>query len=235
MSRETGCQLRQRGSPADEAHDDPRGRPACPTARSRSRARTLLVLACIVVVTVIAGLALGWTSLEFVVVELAAIGAMGLLDRVAFPIIDRWDRGAIGEETVGKILDSLVDDGWRPIHDIDTGRGNIDHVVIGPGGVFSVETKSHPGRIRAANVDPSMLRQSYAQCKALERITGIQVHPLLVFSRAYLTPAVSRQRGVTVLPARMLAGHLARRGRRLGTSEINRIHTQLSAAIDPSQ
>ena len=206
-------------------------------ARRRVRVlalRTLLVLTCIVVVTVIAGLALGWKSLSFVIVELAAIGAMALLDKVAFPIIDRWDRGATGEEHVGKILDSLADEGWQPIHDVDMGRGNIDHVVIGPGGVFTVETKSHPGRIRAANVDPAMLRQSYAQCKALERIAGIPVEPLLVFSRAYLTPAVSRQRGVIVLPARMLAGHLARRGERLDASEINWIHTQLSAALDPS-
>ena len=207
-------------------------------ARRRVRVlalRTLLVLTCIVVVTVIAGLALGWKSLPFVIVELAAIGAMALLDKVAFPIIDRWDRGAVGEETVGKILDALADEGWYSIHDVDTGRGNIDHVVIGPNGVFTVETKSHPGRIRAANVDPAMLRQSYAQSKTLERITGIQVHPLLVFSRAFLTPAVSRQRGVTVLPARMLAGHLARRDQRLDATETNRIHVQLSAAFDPSQ
>jgi Nuclease-related domain len=206
-------------------------------ARRRVRVlalRTLLVLIGIVVVTVIAGLALGWKSLPFVIVELAAIGAMAMLDKVAFPIIDRWDRGAVGEEHVGKILDSLADEGWRPIHDVDMGRGNIDHVVIGPGGVFTVETKSHPGRIRAAHVDPAMLRQSYAQSKALERIAGIPVDPLLVFSRAYLTPAVSRERGVTVLPARMLAGHLARRGQRLNATEINRIHTQLSAALDPS-
>jgi hypothetical protein len=207
-------------------------------ARRRVRVlalRTLVMLVAIVVITLVAGIALGWRSLSFVVVEIIAIAAMTLLDKLAFPIIDRWDRGATGEEHVGKILDSLADEGWRPIHDIDTGRGNIDHVVIGPGGVFTVETKSHPGRIRAANVDPAMLRQSYAQCKTLERMTGIQVRPLLVFSRAYLTPAVSQQRGVTVLPARMLAGHLARRGRRLDAGEINRIHSQLRAALDPSQ
>jgi hypothetical protein len=33
----------------------------------------------------------------------------------------------------------------------------------------------------------------------------------------------------------MLAGHLARRGRRLDAGEINRIHSQLRAALDPSQ
>jgi hypothetical protein len=84
-------------------------------------------------------------------------------------------------------------------------------------------------------VDPAMLRQSYAQCKALERITGMRVAPLLVFSRAYLMPAVSRQRGVTVLPARLLAGHLERRGQRLDIVEVERIHGQLLAALDASQ
>lgn len=203
-------------------------------ARRRVRvlaARTGLILGSIIVVTVVAGLALGWRSMAFVIVELLAIASMKLLDKIAFPIIDRWDRGAVGEEHVGQILDGLVAGGWKAIHDVDTGRGNIDHVLVGPGGLFTVETKSHPGRIRAAEVNPAWLRQAYAQCKAIERVAGMKVTPLLVFSRAYLTPAVSRQRGVMVLSARMLTGHLERRGQQLDPSEVERIHGQLRAAL----
>jgi hypothetical protein len=195
-------------------------------------ARTLVAIAGIVPITVIAGLALGWRSWPFVLVELAAIAGMHLVDRLVFPVIDRWDRGAEGEEHVGKLLEALVERGWRPIHDVSLGRGNIDHVLIGPGGLFTIETKSHRGRLAVARIDPAMLKQAYAQRKLVERITGMPVEALLVFSNAYLDRPVSRQRGVLVLPARMLAGHLERRDRKLGDSEVERLHARLLAALD---
>ena len=193
--------------------------------------RMLIVLGGVVTITLVAGATLGWRSWAFVVVELLAIAAMYGLDRFAMPIVDRWDRGAEGEEHVGKLLDSLAAEGWRPLHDVSLGRGNIDHILIGPGGLFTIETKSHAGRINVANIDPAMLKQAYAERKALERLTGMQTDALLVFSRAYLTPAVSRQRGVLVLPARMLAGHLARRERTLTAADVERIHGRLVATL----
>lgn len=56
-----------------------------------------------------------------------------------------WRVGAEGEEAVGRVLDRL--DGWHVLHSVPVGnRGSdIDHVVIGPGGVFTVNTKTHPG------------------------------------------------------------------------------------------
>src|SRR5881394_2707 len=90
-------------------------------ARRRVRVlaiRALVAIGGIVITTVVAALALGWRSLAFVLVEVGAIGAMYSIDRFAFPIIDRWDRGADGEEHVGRLLDALVADGWRPLHDV---------------------------------------------------------------------------------------------------------------------
>jgi hypothetical protein len=74
------------------------------------------------------------------------------------------------------------------IHDVSPGRGNVDHVVVGPGGVFTIETKSHRGRIRVDRIDGAMLKQAYAQKKLLERVTGLEVEPLLVFTQAWLLP-----------------------------------------------
>jgi hypothetical protein len=34
-------------------------------------------------------------------------------------------------------------DGYRVYHDVQAGKFNIDHVVIGPNGVFAVETQCH--------------------------------------------------------------------------------------------
>lgn len=56
-----------------------------------------------------------------------------------------WRVGAAGERRVGARLDKLPEP-WRVLHAIPVGtRGaDIDHLVIGPGGVFTVNTKHHP-------------------------------------------------------------------------------------------
>jgi hypothetical protein len=186
-----------------------------------------------VAVPVIAGVLLGFHSLVLVPLELAAIALTFAVDRRVIPVVDRWARGATGEEQVGKIIDGLRDLGWLAIHDVSSGRGNVDHILVGPAGLFTVETKSRQGSIDPAKIDPAMLRQAYAESKFVERIVGSKVEPLLVFSRAFLIGhGVSRHRGVTVLTARMLAGHLARRPSRLTPASVAEVHARLVAALD---
>jgi hypothetical protein len=59
-----------------------------------------------------------------------------------------WREGATGERAVGWWLGRLPE-GWFVFHDVPLGhRGvNIDDVVIGPGGVFTVNTKHLFGEI----------------------------------------------------------------------------------------
>jgi Nuclease-related domain len=59
--------------------------------------------------------------------------------------IERWRQGADGEKATAKALKPLSRDGWRVVHDIDTGRGNLDHVLVGPAGVFLLDTKNLHG------------------------------------------------------------------------------------------
>ena len=60
--------------------------------------------------------------------------------------IERWRQGAQGEKQTAKALKPLTKSGWTLIHDLDRPRGgNIDHVLIGPGGVFVLETKNLSG------------------------------------------------------------------------------------------
>ena len=118
------------------------------------------------------------------------------------------------------------------IHDVSFGRGNIDHIVIGPGGIFTVETKSHGGRIPIEKIDRKMVGQAYAEKKMLETITGMEVQALLVFSRAYLIGRVPAwRRGVAILPARMLAGFFARRKPMMSAEQAAEIHSRLALAI----
>lgn len=57
-----------------------------------------------------------------------------------------WRIGADGEENVGSRLDRLDQSEWLTLHDIvlnDKGT-NLDHLVVGRAGVFSLNTKNHP-------------------------------------------------------------------------------------------
>ena len=56
------------------------------------------------------------------------------------------NRGIAGEKSVGQFLEQFRANGYDVFHDIpgDSTKGekhNIDHVLIGPGGVFTIETK----------------------------------------------------------------------------------------------
>ena len=60
-----------------------------------------------------------------------------------------WRKGAFGEKVTGYWLGRLPE-GWFVFHDIPVGaRGaNLDHLVVGPGGVFTINTKNLTGGIR---------------------------------------------------------------------------------------
>ena len=59
--------------------------------------------------------------------------------------IERWRRGAEGERRTAKALRPLVKHGWTAVHDLPGRYGNRDHVVVGPPGVFLLDTKNVRG------------------------------------------------------------------------------------------
>ncbi len=59
-----------------------------------------------------------------------------------------YRRGADGEFRVGNTL-SLFPDEYNIINDLKTDFGNIDHVVVGPSGVYVLDTKNWRGTITA--------------------------------------------------------------------------------------
>jgi hypothetical protein len=71
-----------------------------------------------------------------------------LLNRVPNPTSsdDDWQTITNGRHKVGRRLDSLGH-GWRVLHSADLGfRDEVDHLVIGPAGVYTVTSRCHPGR-----------------------------------------------------------------------------------------
>ena len=61
----------------------------------------------------------------------------------AVPEIRALRLGRDGEKAVGQFLERLREQGYRVFHDIIGPGFNIDHVVIGPAGVFTIETKTY--------------------------------------------------------------------------------------------
>lgn len=203
-------------------------------ARSRGLELALrpVLIGCAALLVMAAAWTAGLRGAPLALVELVALGVMLVGDRLYSAQADRWLRGAEGERAVGTVLAQLEDDGWRALHDISLGRGNVDHVLIGPGGIFTIETKSHPGRIGIDRIDPRMLKQAYAEKKLLERITGLKVQPLLVFSRAYLVGRVpAKRQGVTILPACMLPHYFSRRRPVLEEGQSDSVYQRLVAAL----
>ncbi len=67
-----------------------------------------------------------------------------LLPRMWKTARELWDYrlGYTGERVVGEALNQLLADGFRVFHDLPFDGFNIDHVVVGPPGVFVFETKT---------------------------------------------------------------------------------------------
>jgi nuclease-like protein len=198
----------------------------------RLRMRTLVTLGVLAVLTTVLGRAFGLHSALFIGSELSLLASMFVVSRYVLPLVDRHDRGATGEEQVGGLLESLREDGWHVIHDASFGHGNIDHIAVGPGGLFTVETKSHPGPVRVRAIHGATLRQAQEERESLERVTGERVEALLVFSRAWVDKPLGRRRGVRVMPARMLPRYLARRADALTIEQIEGVHRRIVAALE---
>jgi Nuclease-related domain len=89
-----------------------------------------------------------------VVGVLAAIAAGWELRFRPSPDALAWRRGATGEQRTARLLSPLERQGWVVLHDLAVpgSRANLDHLVIGPGGVFVVDSKQYRGRLQ---LDPS--------------------------------------------------------------------------------
>src|SRR6266851_7383145 len=145
---------------------DPSARTAGQYARAtvrRLRMRTLVTLGVLAVATALLGRTFGLHDARFLASEVALLASMFVISRYVLPLVQRRDRGASAEEHVGGLLNQLA--GWRVIHDASLGRGNVDHILIGPAGVFPVETKSHGGPIRVGRLHGAVLSQAQAQRK----------------------------------------------------------------------
>lgn len=147
-----------------------------------------------------------------------------------------WRVGADGEEAVARRLAKLPA-AWTVVHDLPIGESgaNVDHLVAGPGGVFSLNTKNHSGKVwvgggtflhNGARLD--YVRKARAEAarvaKVLRAATGDDVvaHGVLVVFAESLTVR-EQPREVAVVAAGEIRRWLERRPATLDASSVERL------------
>jgi len=177
------------------------------------------------------GLTLGGASVAY------AIGA--LLVRPAH--VEAWRIGAEGERQTAAILAELEDLGYRVLHDrrIPGTRANIDHIVVGPTGVYVVETKSWSGdvRVRAGEVRVAGRRSRVVEQVRREAdavavaLPCVQVTPIVCVHRADLPLRPVEVDGVAIVRPSSLVRKLRQGPTHLAPADIERLVSQLDARL----
>jgi hypothetical protein len=163
--------------------------------------------------------------------------------------IERWLDGAQGEKWTEKRLRPLERDGWVVAHDLEAKFGNVDHFVVGPAGVFLLDSKNWFGVVSVADgvatVTPrdnpdaawswprlpgAMKRASFQNKEAIEHLTGVRVfvHPVVVIWAPFEQEHVLSN-GVNYVAGDFLETWLRSLPTRLDTSRVNQVSRLLSA------
>ncbi len=174
----------------------------------------------------------------------------------ALPKLKRLRQGIEGERVVGEYLAGLRSRGYRVFHDVVGPRFNLDHVLVGPAGVFTVETKtwSKPSRGDARVVfngetltaaghvpDRDPVTQARAQASWLRTLilesTGrtVGVFPVVVFPGWFVEQAASSREKVWVLEPKALPSFLEQEPLRLRNEDVQLIAFHLSRFVRSTQ
>jgi hypothetical protein len=133
-----------------------------------------------------------------------------------------WARGAAGERHVARLLDPLVEHGWAVHHDLRVpgSQANMDHLLVGPPGVFVVDAKHYSGHLRLspqgqlwhgrALLAPTLSVTRCAADRLQARIGApdIAVTPVVAVWGAAVPDGQVTVNHVTVVAARRLPGLL---------------------------
>jgi Nuclease-related domain len=129
-----------------------------------------------------------------------------------------WRHGAAGERSTARLLAPLERHGWAVLHDLAVpgSRANLDHLVIGPGGVFAIDSKQYRGRLQLDAVGklwhgrypltPVLRAASWDADQAVQALPdpGVAVVPIVAVHGAQVPWGKVVTGGVPVVPARRL-------------------------------
>lgn len=160
--------------------------------------------------------------------------------------LDKWFKGANAEVKVSDILGNLPS-GFVVLNDIRCPVGNIDHLVIGPTGVFVVETKSHRGTITVLPdghlrrngklLEKDFVKQVLGQVSWLKKelsdngIAVPYVNAVIVFTQGFVK-VYKPIKGVHVVSKKWLVKHIEEHNGSLSEQIREQIVTHLSRFVE---
>lgn len=159
--------------------------------------------------------------------------------------------GRDGERAVAQYLEWFRTSNFFVFHDIPNGDANIDHVLVGPPGVFTIETKtlSKPQRgqckitveggvIRANGhtLDRDPMIQAKAQANWLKHFLAesqfnTTVQPVVVFPGWFVEPFDMKAAGAWVLETKALSKFIENEPERLTREQTQAIASALRSHI----
>lgn len=89
-------------------------------------------------------------------------------------------KGAVGEHLIAGLLESNLSDDFYAINGLSTPHGDIDHVVVGPTGIFLIDTKQWRGIVKADNKGELLLND---QSTGKPEIKNFQVRVMEIRNR----------------------------------------------------
>jgi Nuclease-related domain len=126
-----------------------------------------------------------------------------------------WQRGATGERHTARLLRRLARDGFVVFHDLAVpgSPANVDHLVIGPSGVFVIDSKQWTGQVHQS-ADGLAWHNHYRldrtldtvrwEAQAIGRLLGTTAAALLCVHCAHVQRGGLHAQGVAIVPAARL-------------------------------
>ena len=193
-------------------------------------------LCCIALGACGAALVLGRHPLAFATAFAVCVAATAFWWRRGLRRVESYFKGARGEERVAGVLDALPNT-WHAFHDFVAGPYHVDHVLVGPAGVYAVETKNWRGRVTVEQgemlvdgrlADRAPLVQTMRQAdavKAVLRAAGWDgdVAPVLCLASDAFAPGLQQVGRATVLNAARVVAWLAEQTSALAKPEVERL------------
>lgn len=150
--------------------------------------------------------------------------------------VESFFRGARGEERAANVLAGLPEP-YHVFHDFVAGGIHVDHVVAGPVGVFSVETKNWQGKVEIVeghilvngalpSRDPTAQAQREAdQVRSALKRLGFDgtVVPMVCFASDTFADGVAACGSVKVVNLSEIAGWFAAQPESLPAKELDRL------------
>jgi hypothetical protein len=133
--------------------------------------------------------------------------------------VTAWRRAAEGERRTARLLERLTRDGFVVFHDLAVAGSpvNVDHLVIGPTGLFVIDSKQWTGSVHQG-ADGLAWHNHYRldrtletvrwETEAISRILGARAAALLCVHGAHVQGSGLEVQGVAIVAAHLLRSAL---------------------------